>query len=179
MQGVSVSKPAKPSAEFPLFAHSNGRWAKKIDRGKHRYFSSWKNPPEGDPTGAETALREYVERYPQKDGKILRVDSAHDRKSPLCFHRGKNVKQWYKTINGVQRYFGTDHEEALKRYLNEKDDLEAGIVPNRAVEERDCRLVDLVNAFLTHRKQQVEAGEKSQSGFIVYKRWGETGECRH
>ena len=75
--------------------------------------------------------------------------------------------------------FGTDHEEALKRYLNEKDDLEAGIVPNRAVEERDCRLVDLVNAFLTHRKQQVEAGEKSQSGFIVYKRWGETGECRH
>jgi integrase len=42
--------PDKPRADFPLFAHRNGQWAKKI-RGTIRYFGVWSDP--------EAALQKY------------------------------------------------------------------------------------------------------------------------
>lgn len=45
-------KPNKPTPDFPLFAHSRGKWAKKIDGGT-KYFGRWDDP--------EGALREYEE----------------------------------------------------------------------------------------------------------------------
>ena len=36
-------KPAKPRPDFPLFAHHNGQWSKKIC-GRFRYFGVWADP---------------------------------------------------------------------------------------------------------------------------------------
>ena len=46
-------KPSKPSRDFPLFAHNNGQWAKKVS-GKMEYFGPWVDP--------QRALEEYRSR---------------------------------------------------------------------------------------------------------------------
>jgi len=46
-------RPEKPYPEFPLFAHPNGQWSKKI-LGRPWYFGTWDNP--------DSALRLYLDQ---------------------------------------------------------------------------------------------------------------------
>ena len=49
-----MKKPSKPYKDFPLYAHANGQWAKKIN-GRLHYFGKWE-------AGWEAALKTYSQQ---------------------------------------------------------------------------------------------------------------------
>jgi hypothetical protein len=40
---AASAKPPKPNRDFPLYAHANGQWARRI-LGKVHYFGPWSDP---------------------------------------------------------------------------------------------------------------------------------------
>ena len=73
-----AKKPAKPHPDFPLFAHGNGQWSKKV-RGKHVHFGVWSDP--------DAALRKWLDqrddllagRKPRVNGDGLTVANMVNR----------------------------------------------------------------------------------------------------
>ena len=71
-------KPAKPHKDFPLFAHRNGQWAKKV-KGKLHYFGSWDAPDKAlsEWNRQKDYLLEHGEKKPA-DGNALTVKRLCD-----------------------------------------------------------------------------------------------------
>jgi integrase len=60
------TRPSKPNAEYPLFPHATGQWAKKI-RGRMHYFGLWSDP--------DAALKKYeAEKEALYAGRTPRAD---------------------------------------------------------------------------------------------------------
>lgn len=69
-----LDKPSKPYDTFPLFAHDNGCWCKKI-RGRLHYFGPWTT--DTPDRGADAALAKYLaERDDLHAGRVPRPDPA-------------------------------------------------------------------------------------------------------
>jgi integrase len=111
----------------------------------------------------------------QRDAKLKRnLDGRHaaikkpHKDFPLFPHA---TRRWAKKIRGKLYYFGStvsdpSGDEALKKYLDQKDDLHAGRRPRLPGDGLTVR--DLVNRFLTTKKRALEAGELSMPSWADY-----------
>lgn len=80
--------------------------------------------------------------------------------------------QWSKKIRGKVHYFGTWNEpdQALLRYLAQKDDLLAGRRPRADGDEGGVTVRELLNRFLTAKENQHRQGEITKRTFNDYHR---------
>jgi hypothetical protein len=198
-----MQKPRKPTSDFPLYAHRSGKWAKKIN-GTVKYSGKWDAPqaaleeyekyiragaslPGGvddpqknvddkaliDGTGIATEIKTKGGTKRQGKGKARVAKPYPD--FPFTTHpRGI----WVKRIGGVLRYFGPvdDPQAALQKYLDEKDDWQAGRVPQ--AKSDDIRLKELVNRFLVAKKHDVKEGRIQTCTFEDYNKvCGRILEC--
>jgi hypothetical protein len=157
------TRPAKPTPDFPLFAHGNGQWAKKV-KGAFRYYGPWADP--------NAALSKY--RADNGKGQELTSLPASARAAkplkprkdyPLYPH---NSGQWAKKVRGKTHFFGVwaDPEAALEKWVADKDALLAGRDP--APKSDELTVKQLVNAFLTDKKRHIATGELKQRSWHDY-----------
>ena len=86
---------------------------------------------------------------------------------PLTAHANR---QWCKKIKGKVHFFGVwaDPDAALAKYLDERDDLQAGRIPRR-LSSVVVNVGSLVNLFLDQRNAKVESGSLSPQMFVDYR----------
>jgi integrase len=108
----AIHKPPKPYHDFPLFAHSNGKWAKKI-RGRLHYFGRWESPDKAledykrqsdalhagstpRPTPGEFTMKALVNSF--LTAKKARVESGELAQ--------RSWADYYNTCQRAVKYFG-------------------------------------------------------------------------
>jgi hypothetical protein len=105
--------------------------------------------------------RSRVSAKPRKRRKKAGKPDKPYPEFPLFAHAA--TRRWAKKIRGQLHYFGPwdKPQEALQRYLDQKDDLFAGRKPR----PQDGRLTveDLVNKFLAFKKGLADSGDRSES----------------
>ena len=165
----SMKKPEKPHPDFPLFAHNNGHWAKKI-KGKLHYFGPWRDPDAALANYRAMVEDDYCTEQSARDQAAPKSNSDKPSKPytdyPLYAHSNG---QWAKKIRGRVHYFGpwSEPQKALDRYLEQKDDLRAGRKP--APQSNEWTVKMLVTKFLNAKRRKLEAGELSHQMHHDYK----------
>jgi len=77
--------------------------------------------------------------------------------------------RWCKKIRGKHHYFGpwSDPDGALAKYLDQRDDLQAGRTPR--VNSDGLTVRDGLNAFMMAKERQLATGEIRQRTFLQYR----------
>ncbi len=92
------------------------------------------------------------------------------RDFPLSYHKG--TKQWKRKVLGTVRYFGTDKQAALNKWIAEKDHWLAGRNPRKEAQaEQPIALTveGLCDRFLYAKECLVESGELTRETWNDYK----------
>ncbi|MEN6494948.1 MAG: integrase [Thermoguttaceae bacterium] len=100
---MESTKPDKPYPEYPLFAHSNGQWAKKI-RGKFHYFGVWEKPEEARDLYLEQRDDLFAGRKPSRHKGALTVNELCDL---FLAHKERLLKSGDLSQRTFDRYQAT------------------------------------------------------------------------
>lgn len=172
--GRRDQKPEKPTSDFPLFPHANGRWAKKV-RGKTRYFGPWDDP--------DGALQEWLQqkddllagKNPAKSGKVGRPVKRKKPSPdfPLFPHANG---YWAKKIKGRLVYFGKISKDpkgkaALSQWKSEEVAWEEGRNPREEKQEKadSITVTDVCDKFLIWKQDLIDSEELTKRTFDGYK----------
>ena len=81
---------------------------------------------------------------------------------PLWLHKPSGY--WCRKVRGRRFYFSKDKDEALRLWLDQKDDLLAGRQP-RKIDENAITTKRCVNEFLTSKQAKLDTGDLSHRHF--------------
>lgn len=108
------AKPEKPWPGYPLFAHSNGQWAKKI-RGRVYYFGPWRNPEAAFDRYRQDRTDLEAGRTPQRQSDSLTVRqlinlclSTKEAKVESGELRRRTFEEYYIVARRIARVFGVN-----------------------------------------------------------------------
>lgn len=96
-----MERPAKPRPDFPLFAHSNGQWAKKI-QGKLHYFGVWHDPQSAE----DNYYRQKVELEGSCEAKHKQSKSRREKPKKPRPDYPLPSGQWACKFGRQTKYFG-------------------------------------------------------------------------
>jgi hypothetical protein len=99
-----MDRPAKPRPDFPLFAHANGQWAKKI-QGKLHYFGPWENPQAAEDSHCRQKAELEGDRRP-KHGQSKRRRQKPEKPRPDFPLYPHPSGQWACKFGRQTKYFG-------------------------------------------------------------------------
>jgi hypothetical protein len=118
-RSLTEKKPRKPYRDFPLFAHGNGQWCKKI-RGRHRFFGIWTDP--------DKALKKYLDEK----------DDLHAGRRPREKRDGLTVRDLCNRLLTLKRNLA-DTRELAERFFDECQNLLLAASLDRALSCRHAR----------------------------------------
>src|SRR5262245_28233371 len=98
-KSITLERPAKPYADFPLFPHATRRWAKKI-RGKLHYFGPWADP--------DAALKKYLDQR----------DDLHAGRTPRVTGEGLNVRELLNRFLTAKRHLVDTREISARTFAD-------------------------------------------------------------
>jgi len=109
---VAKEKPDKPYPEYPLFAHANGQWAKKI-HGKLHYFGSWSDSKAALAKFQEECDYLYADQRPPEKGMSVHEALHHflDAKQDLVDSgelSERSLNDYVSTFRRLVEFFGRD-----------------------------------------------------------------------
>jgi integrase len=157
-------KPSKPYEDFPLFAHKNGQWAKKI-RGKLHYFGLWAD--------WQKALRTYQE---QKD------DLHAGRRPRRSGDTRPTIRDLFNQFLTTKKLSLDASEITARTFADYKatcDRLAAVFDLNRPVEDLAADDFEQLRARLTKSWGPVALGNEIQRVRVVFKYAYDNGLIDH
>ena len=161
-------KPDRPYPDFPLFAHHNGQWAKKVKvdgKWTFAYFGPW-----NDPNGALKQYNEWLEENLHPEEGAVKKPSKPYPDFPLYAHSSGKWAIVIKDRATQKRktfYFRSwdDPEGALEDYLASKKDILAG---RPVAKVSGLTIRELCNRFLASKQKLVNSGELAQRSWDDY-----------